>query len=253
MGCNASIWNVLCVTPMWHHPANKVLCICPYKTWHFTCVALSNLSQKEWKIEQHSSSLNAAGSSQKYSATEVLMLSSSWREASTSASRMSAICTRADIPRILIHHAVLPIMVIIKITWHYTAISVEETFLKVTWKPKNLTQRNASIWCSTSGCLLASIFASLIFSNSFWKSISTSCFWILYWIYEQSGILILNVSPIHYRTCILPTLQQFQCVEAVQGNAAKLHQSVGLAVINRKWSTVTVSIFFKQIQGINIQ
>jgi len=34
--------------------------------------------------------------------------------------------------------------------------------------------------------------------------------------------------------CILPTLQQFQCAEAVQGNAAKLHQSVGLAEMNRK-------------------
>lgn len=56
-----------------------------------TNTALSNFSQKEWKIEQHSSSLKVAGSSQKYSATEWISESSSLREASMSASWLVAI------------------------------------------------------------------------------------------------------------------------------------------------------------------
>lgn len=68
---------------------------------HFpTCTALSKRLQKEWKMEQHSSSLKVVGSSQKYSATASLREFSWWREDSTSATLALALwefTTRAGV------------------------------------------------------------------------------------------------------------------------------------------------------------
>ena len=186
-------------------------------------------------MEQHSSSLKVAGSSQKYSATLLLRASSSWRWAPTSASLASALWENDN-------------MTAYK---EEAKQSIQKlVFVLFQQHGRDSTMRNVSICCRRPGCLPLYSFTSSIFLISFSKSAITSSLQILLassvvrWHYKTvrpdstsemktSDTVVSEGNQTTVRVLVIDTLMPARCFQAGWEKSATLHRCPLLAVDGR--------------------